>query len=96
MKTPLGPPTKLKKVNGKLAIRECSRCEHVFLEDYIDERSRRLRLAKLLCPNCLREFEQIKKQRKISPIYYLGVNDEIPEFWRYNPESDTSLNMEEK
>ncbi len=73
-------------------LRDCCRCSLPYVELPAEEVSRKQRLAAMLCHNCTDEFDKFKKKNRISPIYYLGRDEPIPEKFRYNPESLTAFN----
>lgn len=61
--------------NDRKKIEVCQRCQDVFVELYSERVSRKLRDAAKLCPECLARFEQVKKARGLSKIYYMASHE---------------------
>jgi cytochrome c len=52
--------------------RDCLRCGTMFVETK-EEMERRFSLdSKLLCEECLEEFEKVKVERNLGKYYYIG------------------------
>ena len=62
---------------SKSKWQECKRCGGPFIETNEQAERRRFLDAAIICPVCEEEFEQIKKDKKLGKLYYIGNTEPV-------------------
>ena len=57
--------------------KECRRCSGPFIETKEESERRRFLDEALICPICKEEFEQVKKERQLGKLYYIGNTEPL-------------------